>query len=119
MISKLYAKMKNNPNLVGTFRLEENASIEWKFSDSYTIHIAQDYIGIYRFLFKKIPESITHWHPEDDEIFDYVCALGTKGNVTVVKTSWFFTGVLYMGPASDCPYYRKWLFGKYYYLYAK
>jgi hypothetical protein len=118
IIMDVYDQMKNNPNLAGSFRLVDNVGIEWQLFDSYIVYIGCNYINIDRLLWGKIPYSLTHWHPEDDELYEEICALGTKGNVAVVKKSWFCTSLLYMGPVAECTYKRKWLFGKYYYLYA-
>ena len=118
-ILNLYERMKENPNLAGSYKLVNEIGIEWDLFESFTIHIGQDYFGIDGFLFNKIPNQLTHWHPDDDEMYETICAIGTRGNVTVIKKSWLGVAILYMGPVSDCPYSRKWLFGKYLYLYAK
>lgn len=108
-IPNLYNQMQKNSNLAGSFRLAED-TIEWHLFESFTVHIAQEYISIDGFLLHKIPNQLTHWHPDDDEMYMTICALGTRGNVTVIKKSWFGASILYMGPVSDCPYTRKWCF---------
>lgn len=113
---KLYDKMKKQ-NLVGklTFQ-EEDASIRWMIP-GYQIEIGQECIEVSR---KKggffIP--IIHWHPDDEEILNEICNIGTKGNVTVIHDGWLVKSVLYIESKNDCPYKRKWLFGRYHYIYA-
>ena len=117
-IRELFNKMKSNPNLAGSFVLLSNG-IEWRLFDKYVVLIGISYIGIEKILFGKFTDSLTHWHPDEEEIYDDICRLGTKGNVTVIHKNLFGETVLYSGPATDCKYKRKWLFGKYIYLYAK
>ena len=120
VLSSLYEKMKNNPDLAGRFRLVSDELIEWDLFEGYHVTIWEDYIGIIRF-----PRAwyrsdlLIHWHPANEELYDEICRLGTKGNVTVVHKSWIGMSIPYSGPAKDCPVGRKWLFGKYLYLYHK
>jgi len=67
----------------------------------------------------KYCDSFAHWHPSDDEIYYDVCAIGRKGNVTVIHKSFLSESVLYSGSTTDCKYKRKGLFGRYYYLHAE
>lgn len=117
-IIDIFKQMQNNPDLAGRFYLVNNG-INWELFDGFLIRIECNYIVIDRFILKKTPDSIMHWHPEDDEMYDNICALGTKGNVTVIKKTLFGEAVLYMGPKRDCKYTKKWLLGKYYFLYAE
>ncbi len=119
LILGLYEQMKQNPNLSGSYKLVDNSLIEWKLFDGFSVQLAEDYIGIERLLFGKIPDAFIHWHPQDDEIYEDVCAIGEKGNVTVVKKDLFGDSLLYAGKAENCPNKRKRFFGRYYYLYAK
>ena len=114
---KLFDKIKKQ-HLAGklTFR-EEDASISWIIS-GYKIEISQEYIGVSR-KHGKFFIPITHWHPDDEEILNKICNIGTKGNVTVIHDGWLVKSVLYIGSRNDCPYKRKWLFGKYHYIYAE
>ena len=113
----LYEQMTHK-QLVGHFFLDKGW-IYWHISD-YVITIGQDYIGIGKRATNSSLQlfDITHWHPEDDEILDDICLIGTKGNVTVVHDGLLVKTVLYSGPRDACPVKRKWLFGKYYYIYA-
>lgn len=118
-IPNIFQMMKKNPSLAGSFELAEGCDeITWNLFEGYVIKIAEDYIGIDRMLFGKIPSALTHWHPSDDELYEDICNLGTKGNVTVIHKSILGESVLYSGEKSSCHYKRKWLFGRYIYLYA-
>ena len=111
---ELYEQMKQE-QIVGSFSLVEDM-IHWNIGD-YFIEIARDYLSIT--IVKKLYSlPITHWHPEDDEVLDEIRQIGTKGNVTVIYDGWFAGGPIYAGPRECCPCKRKWLFGKYYYIYA-
>ncbi len=118
-IDSLYIQMKNNNNLAGTFEKIGNGTIMWHLFDGFTVTICQEYIGFDRKLFGFVQDSFTHWHPEDNEIYDDICDIGTKGNVTVIHKSFLGESILYHGPKDNCKYKRKWLFGRYYYFYAE
>ncbi len=118
-VQKLYQLMTDNKNLSGSFELVSEDLICWDLFDGFTIFISEDDIGIERLLFKKTPVEFTHWHPTDDEIYNDICNMGTKGNVTVIYKSILGESILYSGSKNECKYKRKWLFGKYYYLYTK
>lgn len=114
---RLFDKMKEQ-NLAGELTFQEHGvPICWRISD-YKIEIGQEYIGISKKARGKF-SLITHWHPDDEEIFEEIRSIGTKGNVAVIHNGWFAQTVLYMGAKKDCPYQRKWLFGTYHYIYAE
>lgn len=118
-IPNIFQMMKKNPSLAGSFELTAgHDTIIWNLFEGYVITIAEDYIGIDRPLFGRIPYPFTHWHPNDDELYDDIRNLGTKGNVTVIHKSILGESVLYSGEKSKCKYKSKWLFGRYIYLYA-
>ena len=106
---KLFAGMKER-NLVGELTFQDHGVlICWRISD-YKIEIGREYIGVS----KKMGSfflPIMHWHPDDEEIFEVLCNIGTKGNVTVIHNGWFEKSILYIGSKKDCPYQRKRLFG--------
>ena len=119
LIPEVYDYM-NTHNLVGEFYLcrKNNCdSIFWNLS-GYMIDISQEYIGIEKSI-GRLPMQITHWHPDDEDIFEDILKIGTKGNVTVIHSNIFGSSVLYSGLKKGCPYKRKWLFGKYHYIYAE
>ena len=119
LIPEVYDYMKTY-NLVGEYYLgrENNCdSIFWNLS-GYLIVISHEYIGIEKRI-GILPMQITHWHPDDEDIFENILKIGTKGNVTVIHSTIFGSSVLYSGLIKECPYKRKWLFGKYHYIYAE
>ena len=115
VLSSIYFKMVNNPDLAGRFRLVSDEFIEWDLFDGYPVTIFEEHITIFR---HKHGELID-WEMDNEDLYDGICRLGTRGNVTVVHKSWIGTSIPYSGPAKDCPVGRKWLFGKYLYLYHK
>ncbi len=117
-LSELFNKMKSNPDLAGSFVLLPD-EIEWRVFDKYIVSIGNEYIGIDKIIFGRFKDSLTHWHPDEEDIYIDICRLGTKGNVTVIHKSILGESVLYSGPATDCKYKSQWLFGRYIYLYAK
>lgn len=114
----IYEKMRADPALAGSFE-ETDAGIVWRLFDGYRVQIDIGYIGIDRLLPGGIPYAITHWHPEEEDLYRDICRLGTRGNVTVIYKSILFDGVVYSGPRDQCRYRRKWLFGRYIYLHAE
>lgn len=117
-ISMIFEKMRSNLDLCGKYELTDN-TIEWELNDGFIISIARDYFGISKKLFGKIEKPLTHWHPDDDDLYDDICRLGTRGNITVIHTTILSSGVIYSGSETECRIKRKWLFGRYYYLRAK
>ena len=122
IVHDLFCKMKDNPDLVGSFE-EVDGRIVWHLFEGYEIEIASEYIDIHKLIFGKIVEPIHHWHPVVEDLYDEACRLGTKGNVTVIHLfgpgSVFGASVVYSGPKDECPIKRKWLFGRYIYLFAE
>ena len=49
------------------------------------IDISQEYIGIEKSI-GRLPMQITHWHPNDEDIFEDILKIGTKGNGFLVNT---------------------------------
>lgn len=121
----LYRRIKANKDLCGRFELVGNDAISWDLGDGFWLHIGKerrDYtimIKRYGKFIKGISHNIMHWHPSDGEVYEHICEIGTRGNVTVIHTTLISNGIVYTGSADECKYKRKWLFGKYYYLYAK
>ena len=78
------------------------------------------YFIVNKLLSGKGESGITHWHPTIYEIYDEVCKVGKHGSTLVLRTSGGGGTVLYSDEKENCPYspYKKYLFGKYYYLRA-
>lgn len=118
-IDSLYQQMKSNGNLAGSYHKTDSETIVWDLFNDLTVIIGREYIGIDRKALKCTPCTLIHWHPEEDDMLDAICSLGTKGNVTVIHKTPLATGVVYCGPKEKCEYKRKWLFGRYFYLFAE
>ena len=120
---ELYGMMLETPDLCGRFELDKSAgSITWNLFENIVIEIGVDspecYIGINKSHGGKVGGEITHLHPSVFEIYDEICKIGKRGNVTVLRTSPVGSALLYAGRKDVCPYPRekKLLLGKYYYL---
>lgn len=123
---ELYGMMLETPDLCGRFELDKSAgSITWNLSENIVIEIGIDtpecYIGINKSHDGKVGGEITHLHPSVFEIYDEICKIGKRGNVTVLRASPVGSALLYAGRKDVCPYPRekKLLLGKYYYLEAR
>ena len=110
---ELYDKMLETPNLCGKFELV-GKTIFWDLFDGFDIQISIEppdtYFSIEKKLFWKITDPITHSHPDEEDIYDKICEIGSKGNVTVIRKNLLFTSVIYMGKEEDCPFSpkKKW-----------
>lgn len=123
---ELYGMMLETPDLCGRFELDKSAgSITWNLSENIVIEIGvgtpECYIGINKSHGGKVGGEITHLHPSVFEIYDEICKIGRRGNVTVLRASPVGSALLYAGREDVCPYPRekKLLLGKYYYLEAR
>lgn len=123
---ELYGMMLETPDLCGGFELDKSAgSITWNLSENIVIEIGvgtpECYIGINKSHGGKVGGEITHLHPSVFEIYDEICKIGRRGNVTVLRASPVGSALLYAGREDVCPYPRekKLLLGKYYYLEAR
>lgn len=123
---ELYGMMLETPDLCGRFELDKSAeSITWNLSENIVIEIGVDtpecYIGINKSHGGKVGGEITHLHPSVFDIYDEICKIGKRGNVTVLRASPVGSALLYAGREDVCPYPRekKLLLGKYYYLEAR
>ena len=118
----VYQKMLRNSNLAGSYK-EADGHIVWQLFRGYTVDIASDYISINRIVSSKAAQSIHHWHPDDEVLYDEICRLGTRGNVTVIHLfgpgGMLGSSLVYSGPRRACPTKRKWFLGKYIYLLAE
>ena len=49
-------------------------------------------------------DTLLHWHPRKEEIYDQLSAIGKRGNILVIRTSPLFSDVFYLGAESEYPY---------------
>lgn len=110
--------LHSTPELDGEiliWKLYENAYVR-AYCDSY-----DTYIGIIS-TSRSCPS--THWHPDEDDMFDELYSLGKKGNILVLKKYLFGIlgdGVFYMGEPDKYHFdkNKKWHWGKLTYLEQK
>jgi len=117
----LYKMMLMNDKLGGKFELIDNEIIEWEFDD-FIYQISLDgREGLFDVIKNnKLKMSITHWHPDLEEVYTDICKIGEKGNLLVVKTFLGSAIILYMGKKENCPYLnRKVKIAKYHFLESK
>lgn len=117
---ELYQMMSKNDKLGGKIELVKDDLISWTFEKViYEISLEEEGGVIIVLKNDKHKSSITHWHPDDYEIYEDICKIGEKGNVVVIKTSLGSSSVLYMGNKDKCPYHKdKCCLGKLYYFEA-
>lgn len=120
---ELYEKMCGTSELCGSFELIDNM-IVWDLFDGFTIKISIEppstFFSIEKKWFWGITNSITDWHPDEEEVFEQVCKIGFKGNVWVIRKNLLYTSTIYMGKEENCPYSpkKRWSRGRIYYLQA-
>ena len=119
---ELYEKLLKMPDLhskpeldgeILIWKLYENAYVR-AYCDSYDTCI--DIIGT-----SILVGSLTHWHPDEDDILNELYSLGKKGNIIVIQNSLLFKGVFYKGTPNEYRFdkNKKWHWGKLTYLEQK
>lgn len=65
--------------------------------------------------------SLTHWHPDEEDMLEELYALGKNGNILVLKKGLIGTGIYYMGEPEkyQSNSKKKWYWGKLIYLEQK
>ena len=119
---ELYEKLLEMPDLhskpeldgeILIWKLYENAYVR-AYCDSYDTCI--DIIST-----SILVVSLTHWHPDEDDILNELYSLGKKGNIIVIQNSLLFKGVFYKGTPNEYRFdkNKKWHWGKLTYLEQK
>lgn len=118
---ELYEMMLKNDKLGGSFKLESNDLIVWTFDQViYEISLkdGDGYFGVNKN--NKLKSNITHWHPDNFDIYEDVCNIGEKGNVLIIKSFLGSSFTIYMGPKEKCTFNKdKKHLGKIYYFESK
>jgi len=105
----LLEKLKQSPDLCGSFYIDASGSIRWDLYEehSYMIDVrgGDGYIGLFN---RKKPHcAVTHWHPDPDDMYEELCRIGMSGHIIVVRFlhigSLLGSSVAYIGPESECP----------------
>ena len=65
--------------------------------------------------------SLTHWHPNEEDMLEELYSLGKNGNILVLKKGLFGTGVYYLGVPEKYRFNKnkKWHWGSLIYLEQK
>lgn len=119
---KLYEKLIQMPDLHSAPELKDETLI-WKlYKDVYVRAYCDSYDTRIEIIHSSwIKGSFTHWHPDEDDMFDELYSLGKKGNILVLHKSLLGTGVFYMGAPDKYRFAKKkkWHWGKLIYLEQK
>lgn len=103
---ELYKMLKKTPDLAGEFEYQNNAQnelINYSCGNLF-LEIDVDYISINLKRNGKSNKNLTHYHPEEQDVYKEVYNITKRGNVLVVKTTLGGCSVLYVGKKQNCPY---------------
>ena len=121
----LYDKLLEMPDLHSKPKLDGEILI-WKlYENAYVRAYCDSYDTCIDIISNSILiGSLTHWHPDEDDMFDELYSLGKKGNILVLKKYLFGIlgdGVFYMGEPNKYRFNKnkKWHWGKLTYLEQK
>ena len=105
----LLERLKQNPDLCGSFSIDSQGLIRWDLYETHSYRIdvrgGDGYIDLFNR--RKPHGDVTHWHPDPDEMYEELCLIGTRGNIIVVR--YLHIGPLcgasvrYIGPEDNCP----------------
>lgn len=119
---ELYEKLIQMPDLHSTPELNDEILI-WKlYKDLYVRAYCDGYDTCIDIIHSSLLKgSLTHWHPDEDDMFDELYSLGKKGNILVLRKSLIGTDVFYIGEPLKYHFSskKKWHFGKLIYLEQK
>ena len=122
---ELYKKLLEMPDLHSAPELDGEILI-WKlYKNAYIRAYCDNYDTCIDIISNfTLVGSLTHWHPDEDDMFDELYSLGKKGNILVVKKYLFGIlgdGVFYMGEPNKYRFNKnkKWHWGKLTYLEQK
>ena len=102
---ELYELLLQAPGLCGRLTLESEGNLRWDLWEGYHLaisiykghgHISLDKNGFFNC-------SVTHWHPEPEEILEELLSIGKTGNLLVIRRSLLGEAVAHMGPEEECP----------------
>ena len=119
---ELYKELIQMPDLHSTPELDGEILI-WKlYENAYVRAYCDSYDTCIDIISNSILiGSLTHWHPDEDDMFDELYSLGQKGNILVIQNSLLFKGVFYKGTPHEYRFdkNKKWHWGKLTYLEQK
>ena len=101
---ELYEKLLEMPDLHSTPELNGEILI-WKlYKNAYVQAYCDSFDTCIDIISNStLVGSLTHWHPDEDDMFDELYSLGKKGNMLVLKKSLLGTSVFYSGPSETSP----------------
>ncbi len=118
---KLYEKLFEMPDLHSIPELDGDILI-WKlYKNAYVRAYCDNYDTCIEIIGTSIFCPSMHWHPDEEDIFNELYALGKKGNILVLKSFLIGTGVFYLGEPDKYRFNKqiKWHWGKLTYLEQK
>ena len=104
-IQELHDLLLQFPDLCGKLTIVNEGTLRWDLWEGYHLsislykghgHISLDKNGFFG-------TSVTHWHPEPEEMAEELRDIGTRGCILVVRRYLLGEAVVYMGPESECP----------------
>ncbi len=122
----LYEKLLEMPDLHSLPELDGEILI-WKlYENAYIRAYCDSYDTCIELISTSTSCPSTHWHPDEDDMFDELYTLGKKGNVLVLKRfslaiGMVSSGAFYMGEPDKYRFSKnkKWHWGKLTYLEQK
>ena len=120
---ELYEKLLQMPDLHSVPELDGEI-LTWKlYNNVYVRAYCDSYDTCIEIISTSFACPSTHWHPDEDDMFDELYLLGKKGNILVLKSflMGMGTGVFYLGEPERYRFSkkRKWHWGKLIYLEQK
>jgi len=120
---ELYEQLLEMSDLYSAPELDGEILI-WKlYKNAYVRAYCDSYDTCIEIISTSFACPSTHWHPDEDDMFNELYLLGKKGNILVLKSflMGMGTGVFYLGePEKYCfNKKRKWHWGKLSYLEQK
>lgn len=122
---ELYEQLLSAQNLLSKPELNGDV-LTWKlFSNAYVRAYCNSYDTCIEIIINNdILGFSTHWHPDEEDMFDELYSLGKKGNILVLKKYLFGilgVGVFYIGEPDKYRFSKnkKWHWGKLIYLEQK
>lgn len=103
--TELYNMLQKTPNLRGSFELTASNMIKWEHND-LSLEITMDLINV-NVKGQLTNKNLTHWHPDEWEIYNEICDITKERNVLVIKKIMGTARVLYIGEKQSCPYTKK------------
>ena len=119
---EFYEKLLEMPDLHSKPELDGEILIWNLYKNAYVLAYCDSYDTCIDIISNStLIGSLTHWHPDEDDMFDELYSLGKKGNILVIQNSLLFKGVFYKGSPNEYRFdkNKKWHWGKLTYLEQK